>query len=248
MRRQPTAFLALWNSVVPQRQQEYEIWHSFEHVPERTSLPGFIEARRYRSRTSPRHYFTAYWVESIDAFQTPEYQDVMANPTPWSARMRPALGDFLRLPCTLLGSRGQSSGAHLATCVLDVAPNDLPRLAEALQNIGERHGVARTQWGKVADMGVYPVAVLGGQLSNASTAVAQDRRHVVMLQGIEYEALAQLASGLARVLASFCTLVNAPAVFGLLSHTRQDELDTPAGVRPAPRHDLFQAFQPGDLP
>lgn len=247
-RTQPMAFLALWNSVAPQRQPEYEIWHSFEHVPERCALPGFIEARRYRSRISPRHYFTCYQVASLEAFQTAEYQDVMAHPTPWSASMRPALHDFLRLPCALQGTRGPSSGAHVAVGVLDVAPGDLPRMRELMQGIEERQGVACVQWGKVADMGLYPVAQLGGQSSNASTALAQDRRHVVMLQGIEHEPLVRVADRIARELAEFCILVREPSVFELLSQTRQDDLPTPPGVRPAPRLDLFHAFHPGDNP
>ena len=45
-------------------------------VPERVGLPGFIEARRYRSHDDasspqPPRYFTCYWLASIDALVTP---------------------------------------------------------------------------------------------------------------------------------------------------------------------------------
>lgn len=44
------AFLALWNGVSSEdARAEYEHWHTFEHVPERTALPGFLDAERYRS-------------------------------------------------------------------------------------------------------------------------------------------------------------------------------------------------------
>jgi hypothetical protein len=81
-------------------------------VPERVGLPGFEGARRY---VGERGYFTLYQLEALDALQTPEYADVIAHPTPWSARMRPRLSAFVRRPCEQLARWGSSHGVALST-------------------------------------------------------------------------------------------------------------------------------------
>ncbi|HYF19824.1 MAG TPA: hypothetical protein VEA40_18290, partial [Ramlibacter sp.] len=85
------AFLALWNGIDDARRQpEYEAWHSFEHVPERVGLPGFLEALRYRQSTAgaPPDYFTCYWLDDIGALSSGPYGEVFQAPTNWTARMR----------------------------------------------------------------------------------------------------------------------------------------------------------------
>jgi hypothetical protein len=54
-----SGFLALWNDFDPAREAEYECWHTFEHVPERVGIPGFLSGRRYRAaERSESQYFT----------------------------------------------------------------------------------------------------------------------------------------------------------------------------------------------
>jgi hypothetical protein len=43
------AILALWNDYPSGLAEEYEAWHTFEHVPERLTVPGMRAARRYVS-------------------------------------------------------------------------------------------------------------------------------------------------------------------------------------------------------
>lgn len=108
-----TAFLALWNDIDrPEARAEYEAWHAFEHVPERVGLPGFVYGCRYIGASG---YFTLYGLESLAALDSAEYADVIANPTPWSARMRPRLSAFMRRPCILQVQAGASCGAALTT-------------------------------------------------------------------------------------------------------------------------------------
>lgn len=107
------AFLALWNGIDrPEARQEYEAWHGLEHVPERVGLPGFVEGWRY---ANARTYFTLYHLQSLQALQTPEYADVIAHPTPWSARMRPRLSEFVRRPCECISVQGMGHGVALST-------------------------------------------------------------------------------------------------------------------------------------
>jgi hypothetical protein len=109
------AFLALWNDIEPGREPEYDNWHTREHVPERVAAPGFRTGLRYVDRDHPLHrYFTLYEVEDMAAFHTAEYRDLLQNPTPWSASMRPSFRNFLRATCVAGMSVGYGRGGALA--------------------------------------------------------------------------------------------------------------------------------------
>lgn len=127
------AFLALWNGLDRSDAcEEYEAWHAMEHVPERVGLPGFLWGRRYvgdsdaggAETAGNRSYFTVYGLQDLDALQTAQYADVIAHPTPWSARMRPRLNAFVRRPCALVATAGACTAAHLVTVRATTA--DLP--------------------------------------------------------------------------------------------------------------------------
>lgn len=242
-----TAFLALWNSISSARlQPEYEVWHTFEHVPERVSLPGFVEARRYRahaqaSDTAPR-YYTWYMLESLAALETPQYRDVFTHPTPWSARMRGELRDFLRLPCTLQGHCGQSGAAQLATLQLRSRSAGFPAAAAGwLREQVLQARVVRAHWGSVGDSAEFPLA------NTAGSETAPGHSHVVLLEGLDLTSLQQAAEAMARANHPDWQLAAPPTFFELLSLVRQDELDPPTGLRPTPRMDLFNTFQTGDI-
>lgn len=137
------AFLALWNDLAPGREAEYEEWHAREHLPERVAAPGFLAGRRYRDAAHPTHrWFTLYEVESPHAFGTPEYRDLLANPTPWSASMRPDFRHFLRAPCREVARAGHGFGAALAVLRLPGAAGiDVAALAARSGLVGARLGL-----------------------------------------------------------------------------------------------------------
>lgn len=111
-----TAFLALWNDFEPARYDEYDSWHTFEHVPERVGIDGVLSGRRYvaRERDALR-YFTLYELQSLAALEGSSYLDMVEHPTPWTLSMRPSFRNFLRRPCTTELSAGQGHGAAIAT-------------------------------------------------------------------------------------------------------------------------------------
>jgi len=126
----PSAFLALWNDIERGREAEYDAWHTREHVPERVAAPGFLSGRRYVDRGHPVHrYFTLYDVADLGAFRTPQYRDLLDNPTDWSAAMRPSFRNFLRVPCAQEHAAGFGLGAGLAVVRL-VLPSGTRPLRE----------------------------------------------------------------------------------------------------------------------
>ena len=161
------AVLALWNDIEPERIDEYERWHTLEHVPERVAAPGFMAGSRYVSVASgiPR-YFTLYELESLDSVQTPQYRCLVDEPTPWSASMRPAFRRFLRKPCRLRLDRGNGVGAGLLVVravdrfgsAVKPALQRLQELADALLDFERPDGVNRVQVGLATPAGIQALA------------------------------------------------------------------------------------------
>lgn len=111
--------LALWNGVEPTKAQEYGVWHTREHVPERISVPGILGARRYFRLHGPLPQFlTLYGLENIDVLMGKAYQALLENPTAWSISMRPALRDFFRLCCRRIYSIGGGLGSTLVAATV----------------------------------------------------------------------------------------------------------------------------------
>jgi len=142
------AFLALWNDIMRSREPEYDQWHTLEHVPERVSVTGIHEARRYVNRRRESHrYFTLYDFDSIDVFESPEYVDLLRNPTPWSSAMRPDFSNFVRAPCTLRESRGIGIGAAIACLCVDSRMVDDAKAAATLEQVRAMPRITATHWG-----------------------------------------------------------------------------------------------------
>lgn len=107
------ALLALWNDVDPALAADYERWHAVEHVPERLTVPGIDWALRWCS-VDPAcpwpHFLTLYGLRDAAVLDGPGYQRLLAQPTPMSRRMRPALRHVSRWVCDLL-QPGDLAGA-----------------------------------------------------------------------------------------------------------------------------------------
>ena len=147
-----SGFLALWNDFDPAREAEYECWHTFEHVPERVGIPGFLSGRRYRAaERSESQYFTLYELESLAALGGPDYAEVVDHPTAWSTAMRPSFRNFLRSPCEMLLTSGVGIGGALATMRFTV-PKDDAMLEEptlpSFENLLETAGITSIHLGR----------------------------------------------------------------------------------------------------
>jgi hypothetical protein len=144
----PSAFLALWNDIERGREAEYDAWHTREHVPERVAAPGFLSGHRYVDRGHPVHrYFTLYDVADLGAFRTPQYRDLLDNPTDWSAAMRPSFRNFLRVPCAQEHAAGFGLGAGLAVVRLALPSGTRP-LREEVAAFAAAPGMVRARLGR----------------------------------------------------------------------------------------------------
>ena len=50
--------LAIWNDCAVGSEETYEKWYQTEHLPERLSIPGFKNGRRYQALRGSPMYFT----------------------------------------------------------------------------------------------------------------------------------------------------------------------------------------------
>lgn len=178
------AFLALWNDIAPHREAEYDQWHTLEHVPERVSVEGFLGARRYvnRERTSHR-YFTLYQTRSVDVFSSAEYLDLLANPTPWSASMRPDFSHFVRAVCAVKKSSGTGIGAALACLCVPVAASD-DAVSGALSLASTLPRVNAVRCGRKAETGLS----LPFSAPPADSAPLRQFDRIALLEALDREA------------------------------------------------------------
>ncbi|WP_052496884.1 MULTISPECIES: hypothetical protein [unclassified Rhizobium] len=104
------AILAIWNDYPAEFAEEYTSWHTFEHVPERLTVPGMQAARRYVSASEIETYFTLYDLEDLSVIEQPAYIDLVRNPTPWSLKMRRHFSKVLRIPGKIAATGGHGIG------------------------------------------------------------------------------------------------------------------------------------------
>jgi hypothetical protein len=142
------AFLALWNDIAEARETEYDRWHTLEHVPERAAVTGMHGARRYVNRARGSHrYFTLYDVESLAVFDSAEYIDLLQNPTPASASMRPDFSNFVRAACAVRQSTGIGIGGAIACLCVESGAIDPGATGSALARTLALPGVTSVHWG-----------------------------------------------------------------------------------------------------
>lgn len=236
------AFLALWNGIAREDDRaEYEHWHAFEHVPERTALPGFVEAERYRSTDAARSYFTLYRLASLGALESPMYRDVFTNPTPWSARMRKTLSDFYRLPCQQAGLHGTSRAPRLATLRWRSNAVGLPAPLNAWLAEQVLHGrLVHAEWGWAPPTEAY------WKPNIAEDGVGGEGvEHCALLQHFDGPALEATCAALSTLLRPMATGLGAPQHFELQTTVRNPSVQEPPTERLAPHTTLFHHYTRG---
>jgi hypothetical protein len=107
---QPMGLLAVWLHVPPEREDEFNAWYNTEHIQQITSIPGFIDGRRYMALEGVPKYLALYELHDETITAGSEFQHVLTNPTPWSARMRDFYQGYrIRNTYRLLFTAGQAA-------------------------------------------------------------------------------------------------------------------------------------------
>ncbi len=117
---QGAGFLAIWSDVRLEGETDYLHWLTREHTSERLGVDGFLRVRVYRAlEAGVRRYFIHYELRSPDVLGSEAYLARLNAPTPWSQRIMPILGNFVRGGGRVLARAGTGEGAFLAALRLD---------------------------------------------------------------------------------------------------------------------------------
>lgn len=237
-----TAFLALWNGFDHRLLEEYECWHTFEHVPERLGVPGFLSARRYASgESAQRYFFTLYEIDSLDVLDSAAYQELVDLPTSWSTEMRRSFQGFRRFPCRRVASAGYGSSGALATFTLSVPEvgENPSRLADLLNEQLCLGRITSFQIGVSAGRPHYKVFQQDFSSNEESSAI------VAVIEGTQRNSLDAVGRILANALPdSFAAALNARwETFDFLHGVTKPELLEARSVRLPPREDLRALFR-----
>lgn len=141
---QPRALLAIRSDIAPSIESEYLDWLTKEHTIERVGIEGFVSARIFRcERNDIRRYLILYELENAAIVDSTAYLERLNNPTEWSARMMPNLGNFVRGGGEVTENLGAGYGAAMVPLLVqsDALPLDpvlLKALSEASQVVAVR--------------------------------------------------------------------------------------------------------------
>ncbi|MDX1375015.1 MAG: hypothetical protein R3357_05590 [Burkholderiales bacterium] len=89
---------------------EHDHWHTYEHLPERLSIPGFLRGTRWVIVEGQPRYMVLYEVESLATLTSAHYLARLNAPTPWTAKMMTHYRAMTRGFCSVVRSTGLGLG------------------------------------------------------------------------------------------------------------------------------------------
>ncbi len=195
---QARAFLGIWHNLKPGTELDFDRWHTYEHMPERTGVPGFRVARRYMNReaASPGHLcFCMYEAAHVETFRSPGYLARLNDPTPLSQRGGATQTDFLRGAFEVELSLGAGVGGAMGTFRIARRPEGREETAQALRHacldamalhgvVGVHLGIAKTE---VTGMRTREMEI------RPSTRAENALDTVVLVEAIGFEELEAIA-------------------------------------------------------
>jgi hypothetical protein len=126
-------FLAIWSDVEPHDLTDYRHWLTREHTTERVTTKGFLASRVFRAaRDDINRFFILYELETPEVLDGEAYLARLNAPTPWSQRIMPKLGNFMRGGGIMVAREGRGEGASIVALRIETLPNDPQNLAQAI--------------------------------------------------------------------------------------------------------------------
>jgi hypothetical protein len=185
-------FLAIWSDVAAHDLTDYRHWLTREHTTERVTTKGFLASRVFRAvRDDINRFFILYELEAPEVLDGEAYLSRLNAPTPWSQRIMPKLGNFMRGGGVMVARAGRGEGATIAALRIANLPQDPGALAQSLVacngiaavQIGAtdeaRTSVPTTEKGMRSSEGFFAGLLLIEALDLASLQAALSKAHAV---------------------------------------------------------------------
>ena len=146
-----SAAMLLSFDVLPEAVAEHDHWHTFEHLPERLSIPGFQRGTRWIALEGQPRYMVLYEVEALTTLTSAAYLERLNNPSPWTAKIMPSYRGMRRGFCAVAGSFGHGLGHLCALLRFKPSPDAAAALRhwllhEALPALPSRPGLGSVHW------------------------------------------------------------------------------------------------------
>src|SRR3954467_15386841 len=126
-------FLAIWSDVEQKVLTDYRHWLTREHTTERVTTKGFLAVRVFRAdRSDTDRFFILYELEAPEVLDGPAYMARLNAPTPWSQRIMPQLGTFIRGGGVMTARAGRGEGSIIAALRIERLPERPKQLADTL--------------------------------------------------------------------------------------------------------------------
>lgn len=144
--------VAIWHDIAPEGLAEFYAWHGEEHMPERVSIPGFRNGRRFIARSADQQFFNLYETDSPEIVRGSDYKARLDSPTPRTLSAVKYFRQVARSLCRVVASHraaesGIAQGGLVATLRYDIdeanepAHLDIFRL-QIIPSLAERAGIA----------------------------------------------------------------------------------------------------------
>jgi hypothetical protein len=139
-----TGFLAIWSDVAAEHETDYVHWLTREHASERLGVEGFAGVRVYRSlQPGIFRVFIRYRLRDAGVLASEAYLARLDAPTPWTRRIMPLLGNFIRGGGRVLAAAGIGHGGIVAVVRLDSLPSGSPNAL--VQRLAGQDRIARAE-------------------------------------------------------------------------------------------------------
>ena len=90
---------------------DHDDWHTYEHMHERLSIPGFVRGTRWiRAEGAPR-YLIVYEIAGPEMARSPAYLERLDHPTAWTAHTMKQIRGMQRGFCRVAASAGYGLGS-----------------------------------------------------------------------------------------------------------------------------------------
>jgi hypothetical protein len=150
--------LAIWNSVAPGREGDFEEWYQHEHFHERIAVPGFRLGRRYEAVLGTPPYFCIYLTQSPQVLKSSAYIERLNNPTPQTRRiMSGPFRDMVRTVCGLTARFGAMRGSVAVTARFTSPPATDALEAAAREHAADKAVACAEVW-TAASAAEFPVS------------------------------------------------------------------------------------------
>lgn len=91
MAKKGKGLLMVYADVSPAVEEEFNRWYNEEHIAERLSIPGVLNAARYEAVRGGPKYLACYELSEHQAYFSDIWRGHLKNPTDWSKRMSPSV-------------------------------------------------------------------------------------------------------------------------------------------------------------